>query len=63
LAPIEHQFFEVADLAVREDKNNVDLDTEMLKLGETAFGYSMMTQLLRVKLRTIATSINEGRMG
>jgi len=55
--------FEVNGLTQRPDGNNVDLDREMLKLGETSFGYSMIVQLLRVKFRTLASSINEGRMG
>jgi flagellar basal-body rod protein FlgB len=61
--PIRHDVFEVQGLSERADGNNVDLDRELLKLGETAFGYSMMVQLLRSKLRTIASSINEGRAG
>ena len=61
--PIRHDVFEVQGLAERADGNNVNLDQELLKLGETAFGYSMMIQLLRSKLRTIASSINEGRVG
>jgi flagellar basal-body rod protein FlgB len=55
--------FEVDGLTSRPDQNNVDLDREMLKLGETSFGYTMIVQLLRSKFRTIATSINEGRVG
>jgi flagellar basal-body rod protein FlgB len=55
------QAFEVQGLTPREDQNNVDLDREMVKLSETSFGYSMMTQFLRGKFRTIAMSINEGR--
>ena len=45
------------------DQNNVDIDREMYKLGETSFGYSMMTQLLHFKFREIGSSINEGRAG
>jgi flagellar basal-body rod protein FlgB len=55
------QSFEVQDLTSRADNNNVDLDREMLKLSETSFTYSMVTQLMRGKFRTIASSINEGR--
>lgn len=63
LAPMEPEVFEVQGLPVRADNNNVDIDKELLKLGETSFGYSIMTQLLRVKFRTISSSINEGRAG
>jgi flagellar basal-body rod protein FlgB len=62
-SPMEPEVFEVEGLPVRADHNNVDIDKEMLKLGETSFGYSIMTQLLRSKFRTISTSINEGRSG
>ena len=60
-APLEPEVFEVRGLPSRPDNNNVDIDKEMLKLGETSFGYSIMTQLLRVKFHTIASSINDGR--
>jgi flagellar basal-body rod protein FlgB len=56
------QSFEVTGLTSRVDHNNVDLDREMMKLSETAFGYSMMSQLLRSKFHTLASSINEGRV-
>jgi flagellar basal-body rod protein FlgB len=55
------QAFEVQGLTSREDQNNVDLDKEMLKLSETSFGYSMITQMVRGKFRIIAASINEGK--
>ncbi len=56
------QTFEVAGLTARADLNNVDLDREMLKLSQTAFGYSLISQIVRGKFRTIASSINEGRV-
>jgi flagellar basal-body rod protein FlgB len=62
-APAEPEVFEVGGLVSRPDQNNVDIDREMLKLGQTSFGYSAITQLLRSKFRTIASSINEGRVG
>ena len=55
------QAFEVQGLTPRADQNNVDLDREMMKLSETSFGYSMMTQFLRGKFRTISMAINEGK--
>jgi flagellar basal-body rod protein FlgB len=55
------QVFEVQGLTSREDQNNVNLDREMLQLSETSFGYSLITQMVRGKFRTIASSINEGR--
>ena len=55
------QVFEVQGLTSREDLNNVDLDWEMLKLSDTSFAYSLITQMVRGKFRTIASSINEGK--
>ena len=62
-APGAPQVFEVSGLPMRPDQNNVDIDKEMLKLGETSFGFSMTAFLLRSKFRTISSSINEGRIG
>ena len=56
------QVFEVQGLSSREDLNNVDLDREMLKMSETSFAYSLITQMVRGKFRTIASSINEGKV-
>jgi flagellar basal-body rod protein FlgB len=54
------QVFEVQDLPSGLDQNNVDLDREMVKLSETSFAYSLITQMIRGKFRTIASSIKEG---
>ncbi len=59
----EPDVFEAAGQPVRADRNNVDLDRELLKLSETSFGYSVIAQLLRGKFRTLASAINEGRTG
>lgn len=56
------QIFEVQGIPSRADQNNVDLDKEMLKLSETSFAYSLITQSVRSKLGMIATSINEGKV-
>jgi flagellar basal-body rod protein FlgB len=57
----QSQVFEVQGLASGNDQNNVDLDREMLKLSQTAFGYSLISQLMRSKFRMIGLSINEGK--
>jgi flagellar basal-body rod protein FlgB len=57
----QSQVFEVQGLTSGNDQNNVDLDREMLKLSQTAFGYSLISQLMRSKFRTIGLSINEGK--
>ena len=60
LATGQAQSFEVDGLPSRPDHNNVDLDREMEKLSETAFGYAVMTQMIRSKFHTLTTSIKEG---
>ncbi len=59
--PMKAQPFEEQGLISGIDQNNVDLDNEMLKLSQTSFGYSLISQMLKGKFRTIAWSINEGR--
>jgi flagellar basal body rod protein FlgB len=61
--PAEPVVFEEPHLPSGSDRNNVNLDHELLKLGKTSFQYGMIAQLLRSKLRTIGMSINEGRNG
>jgi flagellar basal-body rod protein FlgB len=59
--PSMNKVFEPQGLLERVDGNNVDIDWEMMKMSETAFGYSMVAQLLRGKYQKLSTSINEGR--
>jgi len=61
--PSEPEVFETSGLPMRADRNNVDIDREMLKLSETSFTYAVATQLLRGKFRTISSAIQEGRSG
>src|SRR4030042_6372267 len=50
-APAAPEVVEVSGLPSRPDQNNVDIDREMLKLGQTSFGYSATATLLRCKVR------------
>jgi flagellar basal-body rod protein FlgB len=59
--PMQAQPFEEQGLISGIDRNNVDLDNEMIKLSETSFGYALISQMLKGKFRTLASSINEGR--
>jgi flagellar basal-body rod protein FlgB len=61
IAPLEPEVFEPAGLPTLPDRNNVDLDNEMIKLSQTASGYTTIAQLLRSKFKMIASSITEGR--
>ena len=56
------QAFEVQEIPARADLNNVDIDKEMVKLSETTFGYSLITQMVRGKFRTLSIGINEGKV-
>ncbi len=56
------QVFEAQGTPSGLDQNNVDLDREMMKISETSFAYSLMTQMVRGKFRTIASSIKEGNV-
>jgi flagellar basal-body rod protein FlgB len=61
LDPIASIVTEPKGLIERADRNNVDIDWEMMKMSETSIGYSMMTQFLRGKYHKLTNSINEGR--
>ena len=61
IIPGQAQPFEEQGLISRVDRNNVNLDREMMKLSETSFGYALISQALKGKFRTLAISINEGR--
>ena len=52
--------FEVQALSAGDNSNNVSIDKEMKKLGDTKFGYALITQFLQSKFRIIGLSINEG---
>ena len=61
LDPIASIVTEPKGLIERADRNNVDIDWEMMKMSETSICYSMMTQFLRGKYHKLTNSINEGR--
>lgn len=54
------QAFEVQGLPLKPERNNVDLDREMMNLSETSLSYSLISQMLRGKFRILANSINGG---
>ncbi len=62
-APLDAAVFEVPGLPMRADMNNVNMDRELLNIGETSFAYSLMAQLLRGKFRTLSNAILDGRNG
>jgi flagellar basal-body rod protein FlgB len=50
-----------AETSLRPDGNNVDLDSEIVKLSQNQLLYRSLTQILRMKLAQLRTVINEGR--
>lgn len=53
----------VRGLVLRNDGNNVDLDREMLAMGEVRSRYEAATAMLRFHVRQLRTAITEGRTG
>lgn len=47
--------------SLREDGNNVDIDTEMANLAKNTVMYQALVEQLMSKLSRIKTAINEGR--
>ncbi|MBP7149146.1 MAG: flagellar biosynthesis protein FlgB [Acidobacteria bacterium] len=53
---------ELRGLPVRNDGNNVNLDREMMALGEIRGRYEAATTLLRYRLRQLRSAISDGRV-
>ena len=51
---------EVADLAVRNDGNNVSLDREARLLAENALRFQAASSLLRLDIQAVHSAIKEG---
>ena len=54
---------QVEGLTVRPDRNNVDLDREMLALSETRGRYETAIEILRHRLRILRMVATDGRSG
>jgi flagellar basal-body rod protein FlgB len=54
---------EPADLAIKNDGNNVSLDREARLLAENALRFNVAANLARSELRVIRKAIEEGRNG
>lgn len=50
-----------ADLAVRNDGNNVSMDREARLLAENAMRFNLASNLLRSQLRMVRAAIEEGK--
>lgn len=53
--------FELGNLPVKNDGNDVQLDDELRLLGETSIRYQLASMLVRGKLQSTRNAIYEGR--
>ena len=61
LRDVEPEVVVRAETSLRPDGNNVDLDSEIVRLSQNQLLYRSLTQILRMKLSQLRTVINEGR--
>ncbi len=61
LDAVEPEVVVRAETSLRPDGNNVDLDSEMVKLSENQMLYETLAQLVRMKLTSLRSAITEGR--
>ena len=50
-----------AETSLRPDGNNVDLDSEMVRLSGNTLTYQSLAQIVRMQLGRLRTAITEGR--
>lgn len=55
------QLVELPASQLRNDGNNVDVDTEMARLSETALTYNALVEGMNMKLSLLRSVISEGR--
>ncbi|HZL57587.1 MAG TPA: flagellar basal body protein [Bryobacteraceae bacterium] len=61
LRDVQDSVVEVSGLAARNDGNNVSIDREARLLSENTMQFNLATQLLRGKLKSLRSAIQEGR--
>ena len=59
--PAGPQVVELRDTLGRNDRNNVDIDREMVTLAETSAAYNAVTRLTAKRLGLLKAAITEGR--
>lgn len=63
LDPTRPQTAEIAGLKTKNDGNNVNIDRESRLLAENDIRFSIATTLLKSRLKTLRSAIDEGRSG
>jgi flagellar basal-body rod protein FlgB len=58
---VEPEVVTRAETTLRSDGNNVDLDSEIVKLSQNQLLYRSLAQLMTMKLAQLRSVINEGR--
>ncbi len=58
---VEAEVVTRAETTLRSDGNNVDIDSEIVKLSQNQLLYRSLTQIMKNKLSQLRTVINEGR--
>ncbi|RME65139.1 MAG: flagellar basal body rod protein FlgB [Caldilineae bacterium] len=61
LEQVEPRLFRRNDISMRLDGNNVDVETEMVRMAETATRYQALTTLATRKLALLRMVAREGR--
>lgn len=61
LDEVQPQVVVRAETSLRQDGNNVDLDSEMVRLSENTLLYQALAQIVKSRLATLRTAITEGR--
>lgn len=58
---IQPTVFVQSDTTMRNDRNNVDIDKEMVELTENTLSYNIIADQLQRAFQSLSTAINEGR--
>ena len=61
LMDIKPKTYRQEDYSLRNDKNNVDIDKEMVEMVKNTFSYNMLSDQVQKNFRILQTAISEGR--
>ena len=61
ITEVEPEIVTKTETSLRNDKNNVDIDSEMTQLAENTAYYSTIAQLTSLKLGMLQNVVTDGR--
>lgn len=61
LTDIEPEVYREQDHSIRNDKNNVDIDKEMVEMVKNTFSYNIISDQVQRNFKILQTAISEGR--